>query len=123
MTLSANVTDADLRAALPAGFDVRPVASGDGKLVFDGTAELFGSRFSGQAVVSVNDGRLKLEPNIPFGGRAVADAVLRSARRGARRRGAKPPERLHVTPSCGCASGRGSAGGREEGGLESRGKG
>ena len=68
MTLSANVTDADLRAALPAGFDVRPVASGDGKLVFDGTAELFGSRFSGQAVVSVNDGSLRLEPNIPFGG-------------------------------------------------------
>ena len=68
MTLSANVTDADLRAALPAGFDVRPVASGDGKLVFDGTAELFGSSFSGQAVVSVNDGRIQLEPNIPFGG-------------------------------------------------------
>ena len=64
----ATVRDADLRAALPPGFDVRPVASGGGALVFEGTAELFGRRFSGQAVVGARDGRLLLVPNIPFGG-------------------------------------------------------
>jgi hypothetical protein len=44
------------------------VASGDGALVFQGTADLFGQSFSGQAVVAVRDGGLRLEPNIPFGG-------------------------------------------------------
>jgi hypothetical protein len=34
ITLGATVTNAALRAALPPGFDVRPVASGDGTLVF-----------------------------------------------------------------------------------------
>jgi hypothetical protein len=68
LALSATVTDADLQSALPPGFDVRPVASGEGALVFQGTADLLGQRFSGQAVVEVRDGRLLLEPNIPFGG-------------------------------------------------------
>jgi hypothetical protein len=68
LALSATVTSGDLRAALPPGFDVRPVASGNGALVFEGTADLFGRRFSGSAVVSARDGRLQLEPDIPFGG-------------------------------------------------------
>jgi hypothetical protein len=68
LTLSAEVTDADLRAALPPGFDVRPIASGDGALVFEGGADLFGQRFTGQAVVSARDGRLQLAPNVLFGG-------------------------------------------------------
>ena len=64
----ATVTDADLTAALPPGFDAHPVASGGGSLVFEGTAELLGRRFSGQAVVGPRDGRLVLTPDIPFGG-------------------------------------------------------
>jgi hypothetical protein len=68
LTLSATVTEADLRAALPPGLDVRPVASGNGALVFEGSADLFGSRFTGQAVVSARDGRLQLAPDVPFGG-------------------------------------------------------
>lgn len=68
LALAATVTDADLQAALPPGFDVRPVATGDGALVFEGTADLFGRRFTGQATVAVRDGSLRLEPNIPFGG-------------------------------------------------------
>jgi hypothetical protein len=64
----ATVAGADLRAALPPGFDARPISSGGGSLVFEGTAELLGRRFSGQVVVGARDGRLQLVPNIPFGG-------------------------------------------------------
>lgn len=64
----ASVENADLRAALPPGFDLRPVASGGGVLVFQGTADLFGRRFAGNAVVSAQDGKLRLAPDIPFGG-------------------------------------------------------
>ena len=64
----ATVDDADLRAALPPGFDLRPVASGGGALVFQGTADLFGRRFTGNAVVSAQDGKLRLAPDVPFGG-------------------------------------------------------
>ena len=65
---AATVTPAALVAALPPGFDVRPVASGGGALVFQGTADLLGTRFSGRAVVLARDGRLLLVPDVPFGG-------------------------------------------------------
>jgi hypothetical protein len=68
LTLASNVDDADLRAALPPGFDVRPVAAGDGALVFEGSADLLGQRFQGRAVVAARDGRLILAPDVPFGG-------------------------------------------------------
>jgi hypothetical protein len=68
LALSSTVDDADLQAALPPGFDVRPVASGDGALVFEGSAELLGQRFQGRAVVTARDGRLLLVPDLPFGG-------------------------------------------------------
>jgi DUF2993 family protein len=67
-TGTATVTDADLRAALPGGFDVHPVASGDGVLVFQGTASLLGRSFSGEAVVAARNGKVLLAPNVPFGG-------------------------------------------------------
>ncbi len=68
LTARATVDDADLRAALPPGFDVQPVASGGGALVFQGTVDLLGRRFTGNAVVSAQDGKLRLAPDIPFGG-------------------------------------------------------
>jgi hypothetical protein len=68
LTLSSTVDDADLRAALPPEFDVRPVASGDGALVLEGSAELLGQRFQGRAVVTARDGRLILAPDVLFGG-------------------------------------------------------
>jgi hypothetical protein len=67
----ATVTDADLRAALPPGFAVRPVASANGQLVLRGTATLFGTTISANAVLLAQDGRLKIAPDVPFGGFAA----------------------------------------------------
>ena len=47
---------------------MRPVASGGGGLVFEGTVEFLGQRFSGRVVVAARDGRIVLAPDIPFGG-------------------------------------------------------
>jgi hypothetical protein len=68
LRLASTVTDGDLRAALPPGLSVRPVASGQGALVFEGGAELLGRRFAGQVVVAAREGRLLLAPRVPFGG-------------------------------------------------------
>jgi hypothetical protein len=68
LTLSSMVDDADLQAALPPGFDLRPVASGNGALVFEGSAELLGQRFQGRAVVAARNGRVLLAPDVLFGG-------------------------------------------------------
>jgi hypothetical protein len=67
----ATVTDADLRGALPPGFAVRPVASANGQLVLRGTATLFGTTISANAVLLAQDGRLKIAPDVPFGGFAA----------------------------------------------------
>ena len=67
----ATVTDADLRGALPPGFDVRPVASANGQLVLRGTATLFGTTISANAVLMAQDGKLKVAPDVPFGGFAA----------------------------------------------------
>src|SRR3989440_1656724 len=67
----ATVSDADLRAALPPGFAVRPVASADGQLVLRGTATLFGTTISANAVLLAQDGRLRIAPDVPFGGFAA----------------------------------------------------
>ena len=68
LTGSATVTDAELRAALPEGFDVRPVASAGGALVFEGTASILGRRLTGQAVLAARNGRVVVAPNVLFGG-------------------------------------------------------
>jgi hypothetical protein len=67
----ATVTDAALRAALPPGFAVRPVASADGRLVLRGSVTLFGTTISANAVLLAQDGRLKIVPDVPFGGFAT----------------------------------------------------
>ncbi|HEV7362737.1 MAG TPA: LmeA family phospholipid-binding protein [Solirubrobacteraceae bacterium] len=67
----ATVTDADLRAALPPGFAVRPVASANGQLVLRGTVTLFGATISANAVLLAQDGRLRIAPDVPFGGFAA----------------------------------------------------
>jgi hypothetical protein len=71
LTGSAQITDADIRSALPQGFDVRPVASGGGQLVLQGTATILGLSASLNATLRAQDGRLVVVPDIPFGGLAT----------------------------------------------------
>jgi hypothetical protein len=68
LTGSASVTETALRAALPPQLSVRPIAAGAGAVVFQGTADILGSRVSARAVASARDGRLVLAPEVPFGG-------------------------------------------------------
>jgi hypothetical protein len=63
----ASITEADLRAALPAGFDLRPVAAGGGSLVLRGQATVLGRTVSAEVVALARDGRLLLAPGVPFG--------------------------------------------------------
>lgn len=64
----ATVTGRDLRAVLPAGFNVRPVTSVDGRLVLEGTARVAGRTVRAQVVLLAEGGRLLLAPAVPFGG-------------------------------------------------------
>ena len=63
----ASITEADLRDALPAGFDLRPVATGGGSLVLRGQVTLLGRTVSGEVVALAREGRLLLAPGVPFG--------------------------------------------------------
>jgi len=65
---TAEVRNSDLARALPFGFKVSPVADPEGRLVFGGSIEVLGARTSGRAVVSVEDGRIVVTPEVPFGG-------------------------------------------------------
>jgi hypothetical protein len=71
LTGSAQVTEADLRAALPVLQSVTPVASSGGTLTLQGTATLLGVTASVQATVSQQDGDLVVTPDVPFGGLAT----------------------------------------------------
>ncbi|MDQ6818346.1 MAG: LmeA family phospholipid-binding protein, partial [Actinomycetota bacterium] len=68
---SAEVSEADLRAAVPFLDGVQPVASAGGGLILRGTATLFGVTASVDASVNTAGGQLQLVPNLPFGGLAT----------------------------------------------------
>jgi LmeA-like phospholipid-binding len=71
LTGTARVTETDLRAAVPFLDGVQPVASGDGQLTLRGTATLLGVTASVDATVAAENGRLIVQPNVPFGGLAT----------------------------------------------------
>jgi len=71
LTGSAEVTEADLRGALPILQSVTPVASGPGQLTLQGTATLFGVTATVDATVRAQDGSLVVAPNVPFGALAT----------------------------------------------------
>ncbi len=71
VTASAEVTEADLRAALPILQSVVPVASGDGSLTVRGTATVLGVTASIDATARAQDGGLVVSPDVPFGGLAT----------------------------------------------------
>jgi hypothetical protein len=64
LTGEATVTVADLRAALPPGVDVRPLATDGNELVFEGVAGPLAIRARAAAV----DGALVVTPDLPLGG-------------------------------------------------------
>jgi hypothetical protein len=71
LSATAQVTEADIRAALPVLQSVTPVASSDGQLTVQGTASLLGVTASVDATVSAQDGALVVTPDVPFGGLAT----------------------------------------------------
>jgi hypothetical protein len=79
VTASADVTEADLRAAVPVLQSVVPVASGDGSLTLRGTATVFGVTASVDATARAQDGAIVVTPDLPFGGLATITAFSNPA--------------------------------------------
>jgi hypothetical protein len=71
LTGSAEVTEANLRAAVPILQSVTPVASSGGQLTLQGTATLFGVSATVDAIVRAENGALVVQPDVPFGGLAT----------------------------------------------------
>jgi LmeA-like phospholipid-binding len=71
LTGSAQVTESDLRAAVPILDAIQPVASGDGQLTLRGSATLLGVTATIDATVRALNGQLVVQPDIPLGGFAT----------------------------------------------------
>jgi hypothetical protein len=64
---SGTLSESDLRAALPPGFDVQPVASGDGEIQVKASLPIFGIETSFEGIVSAQAGKLVVQPTgLPF---------------------------------------------------------
>jgi LmeA-like phospholipid-binding len=68
---SAEITESDLRTALPVLNSVTPVSSGGGRIIFQGTATLFGVSATVTATLAPQSGSLLVTPNVPLGGLAT----------------------------------------------------
>lgn len=79
VSASANVNEADLRAAVPVLQSVVPVASGGGVLTLQGTATLFGVTATIDATVRTENGQIVVTPDVPFGGFATITAFSNPA--------------------------------------------
>jgi hypothetical protein len=73
LTGRATLTDANLQAALPSGLEVEPVASGDGKLVLQGSA----LGLTADATLSAQEGALQIAPDLPLIGGLLTITVFR----------------------------------------------
>jgi hypothetical protein len=71
LTATAQVTEADLRSAVPFIDDVVPVASSGGQLTLRGTGTFLGVSATVDANVSAQHGKLVVTPDVPFGGLAT----------------------------------------------------
>ncbi len=70
-TASAQVSEDDLRAAVPFLNGVQPIASGAGQLILRGTATLLGVSATVDATVTASGGKLLVQPDVPFGALAT----------------------------------------------------
>jgi hypothetical protein len=64
----ASATAEALREALPGGLDVRPVASGGGQLLLEGSVGFLGATITARARLLAREGRLVVQPDVPLGG-------------------------------------------------------
>jgi hypothetical protein len=71
VTASADVTESDLRGAVPVLQSVVPVASGGGQLTLRGTATVFGVTAVVDATARAQNGQIVVTPDVPFGGFAT----------------------------------------------------
>jgi hypothetical protein len=71
LTATARVDEADLVRAVPILQSVQPVASGNGQLVLRGVASLLGVSATVDATVAASDGKLIVQPDVPFGALAT----------------------------------------------------
>ena len=72
----ATLTQADLTAALPSGFTVQPVTSGEGQVEVRASGALFGVQASISALVKPLEGRLVAEPQgFPLAGLATVTLI------------------------------------------------
>lgn len=80
LTAEGRVTEADLRAALPPGFDVRPVAADANGLVLEGSTTILGVNARLRARVQAVNGGIVVEPQgLPLAG--IATLTVFSDRR------------------------------------------
>jgi LmeA-like phospholipid-binding len=64
---AGTLSESDLRAALPEGFAVQPVASGNGEIQVKASVPIFGVESSIEGIVSAQAGKLVVQPtDIPF---------------------------------------------------------
>jgi hypothetical protein len=71
LTAEGRVTEADLRAALPPGFDVKPISADANGLVLEGTATVLGVTARLQARVHAVGGGIVVEPQGALAGVAT----------------------------------------------------
>jgi LmeA-like phospholipid-binding len=71
LTGRATVDEADLQRAFPILQSVQPIASGKGQLILRGTATLLGVTATVDATVAAQNGRLIVQPGVPFGALAT----------------------------------------------------
>jgi hypothetical protein len=72
ITMRSTLTETDLTAAMPSGFAVRPVASGNGEVEVHATGGLFGLQTSIDALIKPLNGSLVAEPQgLPLAGIAT----------------------------------------------------
>jgi hypothetical protein len=78
ISASATITQQQLQAALPDGFNVQLLESSDGQVRVRASGGLFGAQASIEALIKTDEGRLVMEPQgLPFGG--FASITLLSA--------------------------------------------
>jgi hypothetical protein len=66
------LSESDLHAALPSGFEVQPVASANGEIQVKANVPILGVESSFEGLVSAQEGKLVVQPTgIPFGALAT----------------------------------------------------